>query len=327
MGGAALSGAAVSTAIRAIVAVRSARAAHRGEAVEALTAPHYPHAPSGPRVAADAGGQRQGPRLINQVINPAILYLLLALAGLGVFFALPRRGINPQALGALLAAIGGGLVVLVMSVKADGYIPNLFFYLFSAIALGGALRVITHPRPVYAALYFILTILSSAGLFVLLGAEFLAFALVIVYAGAILITYLFVIMLATQAPIEDQTEVLAEYDVASREPAAATFVGFLLLAVLTTLMFRGVGELPLPARSGSDAALAREVPGLASGSNISGVAVSLLRDHPGAIEIAGIVLLMAMLGAVVLARKQVQLDEEAKARHAARLADESGGGA
>ena len=106
----------------------------------------------------------------------------------------------------------------------------------------GALRVITHPRPVYAALYFILTVLASAGLFLLLSAEFMAFALVIVYAGAILITYLFVIMLATQAPEEGHEEVLAEYDTAAREPIAATVVGFVLLGALTVMMFRGLGS-------------------------------------------------------------------------------------
>lgn len=271
----------------------------------------------------------QGPRLTGQIISPLILYLFLALGGVGVWLALPRRGTSPQALGALLAAIACGVIVLILSVHAGRHIPNVFFYIFAAVALGGGLRVITHPRPVYAALYFILTILASSGLFVLLASEFLAFALVIVYAGAILITYLFVIMLATQSPSEEEAEVLAEYDVSSNEPIAATFVGFLFLAVLTTMLFRGVGELPLP-RATSAQSIVQQLPGkytltpgqpIPEPANIEGVAFSLLRDHPGSIEIAGIILLMAMLGAVVLARKQVQLDEEAKARHAALLAD------
>jgi NADH-quinone oxidoreductase subunit J len=289
---------------------------------------------------------------LNEVINPLILYALLALGGVGVYIALPRRGVNPQILGGLLAAIAAGLIVLILTVKAHGQTPNLYFYIFAAVALAGALRVITHPRPVYAALYFILTVLASAGLFVLLAAEFLAFALIIVYAGAILITYLFVIMLATQAPSEDQVEVLADYDASSNEPVAATFVGFLFLAVLTTMFFgeHGLNELPPPATRSADQALIDELPGKVETAeawqhvapvaperplavaqpqvdNIEGVAFSLLRDHPGSIEIAGIILLMAMLGAVVLARKQVQLDEEAKARHAALLSDQTGGAA
>lgn len=293
--------------------------------------------------------------------------------------ALPRRGVSPQIIGAVIAAAAGGLVIVALSLKAAPAIPNVYFYIFSVISLGAALRVITHPRPVYAALYFILTVLSTAGMFVILGAEFLAFALIIVYAGAILITYLFVIMLATQAPTGGDTEILPEYDAVSREPIAATLAGFVLLGVLTTLMFRGLPNLPPPGKPPEETLIVR-MPGkvetalrnaglmkagekldrneqtgapaidLAAGvvrivdkdgvpraierkdwpagmkpANIEGVGFSLLADHPGAIEIAGVILLMAMLGAVVLARKQVELDEEAKARHAAKLSAETEG--
>ncbi|MFN0133510.1 MAG: NADH-quinone oxidoreductase subunit J [Phycisphaerales bacterium] len=315
------------------------------------------------------------------LINQVALYLLLTLGAVGVCLALPRKGANPQPIGALIAATAGGVVILLLGLTGVEHLPNIYFYVFSAIALGSALRVITHPRPVYAALYFILTILASAGLFVLLAAEFLAFALVIVYAGAILITYLFVIMLATQSPSEDRVEVLEEYDAVAREPVAATAAGFVLLAVLTTMLFGGVKSLPGPGPSREEALLAR-MPGkiesvlrtegvlkdgefldrgsggaggsamnLSAGTikilndkgetrvlsrdqwparlsvrNIEGVGFDLLADHPGAIEIAGVILLMAMLGAVVLARKQVELDEEAKAKHAARLSGGLSGG-
>jgi NADH-quinone oxidoreductase subunit J len=323
---------------------------------------------------------------LDQVISQVGLYLLLVLGGVGVCLALPRKGLNPQPIGAVIAAAAGGLIFLLMGLKASDHLPNLWFYVFSLIALGASLRVITHPRPVYAALYFILTILATAGLFVILSAEFVAFALVIVYAGAILITYLFVIMLATQAPTESQVEVLAEYDSVSREPLAATAVGFLLLAALTTMLFRGVPSL-VPADPGTTEAIAARLPGryseervtsvfrraglmgpedsitrnfkgagpdsgpvidLVGGivwiespggharaitrdqwpaelrtTNVEGVAFTFLAGHPGAVELAGVILLMAMLGAVVLARKQVQIDEEAKAHHAARLSAEA----
>jgi len=297
------------------------------------------------------------------------LYLLLALGGVGVWASLPRRGLNPRALGGLVAASAGGLLILILSVRAvsagEG-LPNLFFYIFSIIALGASLRVISHPRPVYAALYFILTILSSAGMYLILSAEFMAFALVIVYAGAILITYLFVIMLATQAPSAEEPEALAEYDRVAREPLAATGVGFVLLALLTTMMFSGAAELkPIGPRT-PDSTVASMLPGrqldeirqsdLLSGvekpppdriesvhertvevsrdgihevvakppgfdavSNVEGVGWNLLKEHPGSIEIAGVILLMAMLGAVVLARKKVEAEEAEKAAQARRL--------
>lgn len=320
---------------------------------------------------------------MDQVINPLALYGACALGAIGVLLALPRRdGKNPQILGAVIASLAGGIVLLAMGLKAGGllgigYSPSAYFYVFALMALGASLRVITHPRPVYAALYFVLSILATAGLFLILSAEFMAFALVIVYAGAILITYLFVIMLATQAPTEDLENALTEYDTAAREPVIATASGFVLLAVLTTLMFRGVGELPKsPAVNGQ--ALLAEMPRkieaalLASGTLPSGAKVTfdskgdakvdfaartveikladgatktvalpadlsvtntemvgfnLLRDHPGSIEIAGVILLMAMLGAVVLSRKQVQMDEDAKERHAKLLAAEFSQGA
>jgi NADH-quinone oxidoreductase subunit J len=310
---------------------------------------------------------------LDHVINPLILYSLCVLGGAGVCLALPRTKVSPQILGALLASLALGLCLIVMGIKAHAHLPNVYFYIFTAIGVGAALRVITHPRPVYAALYFILTVLSTAGLFLILSAEFMAFALVIVYAGAILITYLFVIMLATQAPEEGEVEVLTQYDTQAREPIAASIVGFLLLAVLTTMLFRGTPQLPAPAPVSANQALAEmprkvervlrsnnlitddeyvvintktgnavidaasgdimissassqirkialaQYPEELSVKNVESLGFNLLRDHPGTIEIAGVILLMAMLGSVVLSRKQVQIDEDAKRRQVLAL--------
>jgi NADH-quinone oxidoreductase subunit J len=312
------------------------------------------------------------------VLHPLIVYGLCALGAVGVLLALPRRGNLPQIFGALIASLAGGAALIVMGLKAKEHLPNLHFYIFAFIALAAALRVITHPKPVYAALYFVLTVIASAGLFVLLSAEFMAFALIIVYAGAILITYLFVIMLATQSPDEDEVEVLASYDTEAREPAVAVVIGFLMLAVLTTTMFSGLSQLGWPKPRNPDALLAemprkienvfREHRLIAKGEsvivdekthqaqvildgqtggtiairatdgtirqverkdwpaelkvrNIEELGFNLLRDHPGTIEIAGVILLMAMLGAVVLSRKQVQIDDDAKMRQSRRLAE------
>jgi NADH-quinone oxidoreductase subunit J len=178
---------------------------------------------------------------VDSLINPILLYLALAVGGVGVAMAIPRRGVSPQQIGGVIAATGAGLVILFLTLKvfgaADGdlrALPNPLFYIFGLIAIAACLRVITHPRPVYAALYFIMTILASAGLYLILSAEFMAFALVIIYAGAILITYLFVIMLATQAPSEAEEEDQgALYDNVSREPVAATVAGFVLLVPST----------------------------------------------------------------------------------------------
>jgi NADH-quinone oxidoreductase subunit J len=332
---------------------------------------------------------------VDAVISPFILYSLIALGGVGVLLALPRRRFSLALPGYLLGAASGGGVLLALFLTGRepdptlfagpaeatgplGAAPNVYFYMFALLVLASSLRVISHPKPVYSALYFILTILATSGLFILLSAEFMAFALIIVYAGAILITYLFVIMLATQAPSEGMTEAEPEYDRVAREPVAATVAGFLLLGALSGMLGRGVPVLTVdPEAHGSDRFLAAlpmrieralrdehaldegvgMLPGerlaraqLADGSpggflidaerrkvvlevdsvtgqgarrevawpesltlsNAEGVGWELIKAHPGAIEIAGVILLMAMLGAVVLARKQIQLDEDAK---------------
>lgn len=345
------------------------------------------------------GAKEPPPGTLDAFINPILLYICLALGGVGVALALPRKRVNPQVIGAILAGTAFGVIFIALGLKAreTDQLPNLFFYAFALIALGSGLRVITHQRPVYAALYFILTILASAGLYLLLDAEFMAFALIIIYAGAILITYLFVIMLATQAPSEDQVDKLSDYDASAREPWAATVVGFILLGVLTALITTGVDGL----RSrGSDSpvheALLAELPGKVEGelrrhgvrgfelgedafsagpgvvtltitdeeayeksiaterargvvqvvptlvatpgksmintpegveiTNTDGVGWALVAEHPMALELAGIILLMAMLGAVVLARKQIELGEDEKAERARLLAGHGGMG-
>lgn len=183
------------------------------------------------------------------ILSPIALYAFLALGAVGVALSLPRPRVSPQLIGGIIAAAAFGGLFFFLA-RLDTPQPP-FFYLFAIIAILSGLRVITHPRPVYSALYFIFTILASSVLYLLLQAEFMAFALLIIYAGAILITYLFVIMLATQAPTEDQMEALSEYDAYSREPLVATALGFVLLAVLTGYLARGVNDLS-PRDSGLD---------------------------------------------------------------------------
>ncbi|GJM18372.1 MAG: hypothetical protein DHS20C14_05850 [Phycisphaeraceae bacterium] len=309
---------------------------------------------------------------MDPLIPSLILYAACALGAVGVALSLPRKAYSLRAIGGALAAAAAGVVLLFLSLAAaertPGEIPNIYFYGFALIALAAALRMITHARPVYSALYFILTIIATSGLFVLLSAEFMAFALIIIYAGAILITYLFVIMLATQAPKEGDTDMLAEYDTEAREPWVASVAGFMLLALLTTVMFAGTSALPEPGAQAATGGTLDELPrkverhlrradllaqgesvtsideatrtiiiqdadlqsrtlaadawpaGLTS-TNVESLGINLLRDHPMTIEIAGVILLMAMLGATVLARKHVELEELLKATEVRRLHD------
>ncbi|MFK7759091.1 MAG: NADH-quinone oxidoreductase subunit J [Phycisphaerales bacterium] len=317
---------------------------------------------------------------MDTIISPIALYLICALGAVGLAAALPRRNKAFEITGALLLAVTVGLAVLVLGLgttESNQPLPNFFFYPFAILALGASARMITHPRPVYSALYFILTIIASCGLYLLLSAEFMAFALVIIYAGAILITYLFVIMLATQAPSSAADAFIDETDAVSREPILACTIGFVLLAILTTAMFRGISDLPEPAdqtlaqdsvllnlpakverivdRAGllgagdtvvrnEDGTAAIDVvnktivienaelgttrtlgpdqwPETLAAGNLDRLGYNLMHDHPMTIEIAGIILLMAMLGATVLARKHIELEDDLKAAQARKLGE------
>jgi NADH-quinone oxidoreductase subunit J len=160
---------------------------------------------------------------------PALLVPALGLAG--IYVLLPRvRGSKPVA-GALLAALSLILAGFLL-VHTEAALPEtILFYAFSGIAiLGGGLMLSQH-NPVHAALSFALVILSTCGLFLLLAAPFLTVATIIVYAGAIIVTFLFVIMLAQQAGFESA-------DQRSREPFLASVGGFVLMGALLYILAR-----------------------------------------------------------------------------------------
>lgn len=190
---------------------------------------------------ADASTVASGAALL----SPVLILVLCVVAGVGTVLLLPSRR------EAALAKIGGvvalvaGLIFAALLIRAGNAQfqggMGVYFWVFSAIAVIGAVRVVTHPRPVYSALYFVLTVMATAGLFVLMWAEFMAAALVLIYAGAILVTYVFVIMLAAEAaPAGDGTGSLAglsEHDAVSREPLIACAVGFAVMGVLLFVIF------------------------------------------------------------------------------------------
>ena len=112
---------------------------------------------------------------------PTILYTSSLLGAIALYLLL-RPGVRSVKVVGALLGLGALVWVVRESVAGADERPSLLFVLFSLIAIGAAVRMITHHRPVYAALYFVLVVLSSAGLFLLLEAEFMAFALIIVYA-------------------------------------------------------------------------------------------------------------------------------------------------
>lgn len=164
-----------------------------------------------------------------QLLAGAWLYLLPLLLGYIALWALmppARQGriVSSTLIGFLSLLLAGFVLPQATGVRTP-LAFTLLFYIFAGLAVAAGATMIVQRNPVYAALWFAVVILSVCGLFLLQSAPFLAAATIIIYAGAIIVTFLFVIMLAQQSG-------LAEYDRRSREPALALFAGFLLMGGL-----------------------------------------------------------------------------------------------
>jgi NADH-quinone oxidoreductase subunit J len=150
--------------------------------------------------------------------------LPLLAGGAAIYMLLPQPRLYP-----MRRRAGLGLLALALAVVplADNVFPleSILFWSFSALAIVAGVLLVTQHNPARAALAFALVVLSTCGLFLLLAAPFLMAATIIIYAGAIIVTFLFVIMLAQQSGLSDA-------DDRSREPMLATLTGFLLLGTI-----------------------------------------------------------------------------------------------
>jgi len=179
------------------------------------------------------------------------------------------------------------------------------FYLLSAVLLGSALAVVAARNPVHSVLFLITAFFSAAGLFVLLGAEFLAMLLVIVYVGAVAVLFLFVVM-------------MLDVDFASLKEGFTRYLplGGLVAGILVIEM--GVVAVTV-ASSGAAAKNALPMASAAGVSNAETIGRVLYTNYVYYFQAAGMVLLVAMIGAIVLTmkhrpniRRQVIADQVAR---------------
>ena len=174
---------------------------------------------------------------------------------------------------------------------------TLVFYFFAGIAVLASALVIGQRNPMYSVLLLVLSFGAMAGLFVQLDAPFLAVALIIVYAGAIMVLFLFVVMLLN-APQEDA----ATWDRAHplRHPVVTRFgtgLALLLIVELAYALMRGTDlAQPVGSRSGGDTV-----------SSVRELGRVLFTDYVFAFEATSILILVAMIGAVMLARREGEL--------------------
>lgn len=167
-------------------------------------------------------------------LNWAVL-MPVVLGFLAVWYLLPtprRRPLVFGVLGGVVALIGFGTFLLLGLDRALPIHPETFLFgAFSTLAIGFGGLMITQRNPARAAISFTVVILSVCGLFLLLAAPFLMAATIIIYAGAIIVTFLFVIMLSQATGYSDAND-------RSREPSLAAAVGFVLLGVLLIVLQR-----------------------------------------------------------------------------------------
>ena len=165
------------------------------------------------------------------------------------------------------------------------FLSTLFFYLFAGMCVASAFMVIAVKNPVHAVLFLILAFFNAAGLFVELGAEFLAMILIVVYVGAVLVLFLFVVMMLDV----DFAELRAGF--LKYLPIGAT-IGILLLVELILILAAWVTAPEITAQA--------PTPPISQISNTAALGQILYTKYVYLFEAAGMILLVAMIGAIVL---------------------------
>ena len=164
-----------------------------------------------------------------------------------------------------------------------------FFYLLSGLALIGGILVITRRNPVHSALALILTLLALAGIYLMLYAPFVAGVQIILYAGGIMVLFLFVIMLVNVNKTDKEKQFNKQWVVS----ILATFaLGIVFILIFTRSKI--LAEL-----------LKRPLPPMPETSNTQQIGLALYGNYMFAFEIASLLLLVAIVGAVVMAKKRI----------------------
>jgi NADH-quinone oxidoreductase subunit J len=250
----------------------------------------------------------------------AVAVLLFAA---GMWLLLPRGVEGGRRLGMGLTACGLALLALLVhfglivarhspylewsppQLNIDGWIADVVFLALAGLTVGSAVGAVTLKSPVYCAIWFAMTLLGTGGLFLYQGAQFLGVATVVVYAGAILVTFLFVLMLA-------QPQGYVYYDRLSWEALLSACAGAVMVGVLTITLasaFRNP-KTELVARYNSDQLKAK----ILNSEHMAQLGSQLFSTQLIAVEIAGTLLLVALVGAVAIISQAQPLARDGRGR-------------
>ncbi|MEY5050319.1 MAG: hypothetical protein RLZZ619_249 [Pseudomonadota bacterium] len=161
---------------------------------------------------------------------------------------------------------------------------TLLFYIFSAILVIAALRVITARNPVHAALFLVLSFFTAAGIWMLLHAEFLAILLVLVYVGAVMVLFLFVVMML-DLDLDHMRKGFKQF------MPVASLVGAVIVAEMSIVLIRGFIGTTQPVQN-----LSPEV----AANNTKALGTLLYTEYLFSFEVAGVILLVAIIASVAL---------------------------
>lgn len=225
-----------------------------------------------------------------------ILTLTILLGAFGLWLMLPRGSARGRGVGIVLATIALGLGVSQVPRLGD-WMQDSVFLVLAAVTVISATAAITFRNPLYCALWFGQSVLGVAGLYFFTEAQFLAVASVVVYAGAILVTFLFVLMLA-------QPDGKAPYDRVSWEALISAATGMVIVGVLSMTIggvFSPTRPPVCPITPPTEEVLAT---GILSTQHVARLGGELFGRHLIAVEVAGMLLLVAMVGAATIVAHQ-----------------------
>jgi NADH-quinone oxidoreductase subunit J len=237
------------------------------------------------------------------VTDPRQIAVLLAavLLAVGIWLLLPAGGRPRRGLGGVAVAVGLGLLASQLPGMGE-WVSQSVFSVLAAVTVISAAAAITFRNPLYCALWFGLSLVGTAGLFFIQGAQFLAVATIVVYAGAILVTFLFLLMLAEPGG-------RARYDRTSWEGLLSAFAGAVLVGLLSMTVLGVLG--PQSGLSPPVVVAEQDRQGqILDPEHVRHIGETLFNRYLIAAEAAGVLLLAALVGAAVIVGPPRETNDE-----------------
>lgn len=223
-----------------------------------------------------------------------IIYLIATLlSATGIWLMLPGHGAALRLSGVVLGLAGLGMLGAQIGTMGN-WARDTVFWILAGVTVVAAVGTISFRSPVYSAIWFALSVLGTAAMFLFEGAQFLAVAMVVVYAGAILVTFLFVLMLA-------QPRGQASYDRISWEGLLSASAGAVLIGILSLTLTAVVQSDELAPVGMSEAGQAALAQNLLNPEHVARLGGQLFSRWLIAIEAASLLLLVALVGAAAIA--------------------------